>query len=253
MRRMHKGLQGAGCQRAWGVSGRRWLGLAVLLAVLGAATPGWGWLCLPDQGDTGWRHYAYVADTSGFTGTAGFVVSNAVDNAAFSELLLDNLSQGGGWANRGFESGNYTNYTLVDTSYGEVTATPVAAMSGRIYSPTQGENMSHQYALEIGVSTAQFQNGSLQAGTVGSILETPIALGPGDSFSFDWAFLGNDQSPWNDFALFYLKEQVQGTIVFIGGLAQIGVAPIPIPSSVLLVGTGLLGVLGLARRANRKD
>jgi hypothetical protein len=106
--------------------------------------------------------------------------------------------------------------------------------------------------LSNGVNTSQFFNATAQAGTVGSMLETAITLNPGAPFSFDWAFLGNDMSPWNDFALFYLKDQ-SGAIVFSEGLAQIGSAPaIPIPSSVLLLGSGLLGLLGLVRKGKRQ-
>ena len=62
---------------------------------------------------------------------------------------------------------------------------------------------------------------------MGSILETDITLGPGEIFSFDWAFLGNDQSPYNDFALLYLKDLESGAIVFTMGLAQVGSGPPP--------------------------
>ncbi len=72
-----------------------------------------------------------------------------------------------------------------------------------------------------GITTSQFSNASGQIGTVGSILETAITLASGEKFSFDWAFLAGDKSPWNDFALFYLKDQ-SGAIVFIQLLAQIG-------------------------------
>ena len=79
-----------------------------------------------------------------------------------------------------------------------------------------------------------------------------ITLGPGTTFSFDWAFLGSDFSPWNDFALFYLKDQ-SGNIVFSEGLAQIGSAPaVPLPSTLLLLGSGLCGLLGLGRRVKRR-
>ncbi len=65
-----------------------------------------------DYGDTGWQTYTYTAGSGGFTGTVGFVVSNALDKSAYSELLLDNLSQGGG-GTTGFETGNLSGFDLV--------------------------------------------------------------------------------------------------------------------------------------------
>ena len=78
---------------------------------------------VPNQGDTGWQTYTYTAGPEGFTGTAGFVVSNVKDNSAYSELLLDNLSQGGGGTNQGFELGNLTGYVLASDSSGTSFAT----------------------------------------------------------------------------------------------------------------------------------
>ncbi len=78
--------------------------ISVLLAPglsYGAPAP----IYVPDKGDTGWQTYTYTAGPEGFTGTAGFVVSNVKDNSAYPELLLDNLSQGGGGTNPGFETG----------------------------------------------------------------------------------------------------------------------------------------------------
>jgi hypothetical protein len=131
----------------------------------------------------------------------------------------------------------------------------VVAESGTLYYPTEGDNMSHQFALTPGIGTSAFRNANGQAGTIGSILETAISLAPGERFSFDWAFLGRDFSPWNDFSLFYLKDG-GGNLVFFDGLAQIGAgpvpAPVPIPSGLLLGGTGLIGLWGLGRRALKK-
>jgi hypothetical protein len=179
---------------------------------------------VPNRGDTGWRTYTYTAGPEGFTGTAGFVVSNVIDNSAYSELLLDNLSQGGGGTNPGFELGNLAGYVLVEdgsgTSFATV-STSETAVSGNLYAPTEGDFLVVIQGLADGVATSGFSNATGQKGTVGSILETDITLAPGENFSFNWAFLGNDQSPYNDFALFYLKDPQTGAIVFIELLAQI--------------------------------
>ena len=179
------------------------------------------------------------------------MVSNVIDASAYPELLLDNLSQGGGGTNLGFENG-LTGYTLVGTSFANVSTSEMLP-NYNTYSPTQGDYFAVIQGVYNGVTTSQFSNATGQAGTVGSILETAITLNPGAPFSFDWAFLGSDFSPWNDFALFYLKDPNSGAIVFSEGLAQIGSAPaVPIPSSVLLLGSGLLGLLGLARKGKRQ-
>jgi hypothetical protein len=223
---------------------------ALVLLGLGFTYGASAWIYVPDYGDTGWQTYTYTAP-GGFTGTAGFVVSNVIDTSAYPELLLDNLSQGGGGTNRGFELENLTGFTLVGTSFATV-STSDTAVNYNVYTPTQGDFLAVIQGLSNGVNTSQFFNATAQAGTVGSMLETAIALSPGGQFSFDWAFLGNDMSPWNDFALFYLKDQ-SGAMVFSAGLAQIGSAPeIPIPSSVLLLGSGLLGLLGLVRKGKRQ-
>lgn len=224
--------------------------IANVLWVLGFNYGVSAWIYVPDQGDTGWQIYTYTAGSSGFTGTAGFVVSNVIDSSAYPELLLDNLSQAGENVNRGFEWGNHLGYTLLGNSDADVLHQQQAFLV-RGYEPTQEVYFSWQRGLSNGVDTSLFHNATGQAGTVGSILETGVTLGAGEQFSFNWAFLGNDMSPWNDFALFYLKDQ--NGIVFSEGLGQIGSAPaVPIPSSVLLLGSGLLGLLGLARKGKRQ-
>jgi hypothetical protein len=197
---------------------------ANILLVLGFNIQASSWTYVSNQGDTGWQTYTYTAGPEGFTGVVGFVVSNVIDNSAYSELLLDNLSQGGGaeGINRGFEQGNLSGYDLVGQSFATVSSS-ATSISGTTYNPTQGDSLADLQGLSDGVTTSQFYNAPGQAGTVGSILETEITLDPGGTFSFDWAFLGNDQSPWDDFALFYLKDQ-SGAIVFSEGLAQIGSA-----------------------------
>jgi len=212
---------------------RKLLFLLVAFIIFAADMKAHAWVFVPDYGDTGWQTYVYQTGPAGFTGTAGFVVSNVIDDSAYSELLLDNLSHGGGLSNRDFELEDYSGYTLWGDGCAEVTGS-VMAYSGTIYNAAQGEYFSHQLGLGTGVSTAAFQNARRPAGTTGSILETSISLPPESRFTFNWAFLAGDQSPWNDFALFYLKD-ANGKVVFSEGLAQIGAAPVSVSPAVLLL------------------
>jgi hypothetical protein len=209
--------------------------IGALFMISGSDLRSLAWIYVPDQGDTGWQTFTYTAGSVGFSGTAGFMVSNVMDNSAYSELLLDNLRQADNGADLGFERGNVSGLVLLGGSFATVSQSALA-ISGNRYTPTQGEFLADLQAVYTGVDTSGFRNARGQAGTVGSILEVPITLEPGAKFSFDWAFLGSDYSPHNDFALFYVKNQ-SGVVVFSKGLAQIdpGPARTPIAAIILLL------------------
>ena len=107
--------------------------IGTVLLVLGFNYAASAWVYVPDQGDTGWQTYSYTVGSAGFAGSVGFVVSNVVDNYAYSELLLDNLSLGGGGTNSGFELGNLTGYNLVGTSFANVSDSETAIQLHYVY------------------------------------------------------------------------------------------------------------------------
>lgn len=218
------------------------VGLALLLSVVAAAVPAAAWVYVPDYDDSGWQTFYYSAGAKGFSGSAGFVASNARDGKVYSQLLLDWLSHGPE-GNTSFEMNDATGYALEENNW-EAVAGPVTAYSGMTYYPTEGNYLSRQWSF--GADTSAFVNAYGMAGTTGSILEMPLTLEPEELFSFDWAFLTEDEYPYADFSLFYLKD-AQGEIIFTEGLGQLGPIPAPEPSTFLLVGIGL-AMAGIARK-----
>lgn len=216
--------------------------LTLFLGWLAAAVPASAWLYVADYDDSGWQTYYYSAGADGFSGFAGFVASNAGDTNVYSRLLLDWLSHGPE-DNTGFESGDI-GYTLWESSNWSAVNGPVTALSDIPYYPTEGDSMSQQWSF--GADTSEFTNAYGMAGTIGSVLEMPLALEPDEAFFFDWAFLTEDEYPFADFSLFYLQDAT-GKIVFTEGLGQLGPVPTPEPSTFLLVGIGL-ALAGIARK-----
>jgi hypothetical protein len=225
---------------------RKKLGFMLVMGAVLAfmAAPASAWVYVPSYGDTGWQSYTYTAGPGGFTGTAGFIVSNQGDTVLDAWQLLDNLSQCAQPGNQSFELGNYNGYALGPASNGAVVMGPVVNPSnGNSYMPTNGEWMSYQQSFDDPTPPV-FLNAYGNVGTNCSYLETGISLSEGQTFTFDWAFIALDYWPFEDFSKFYLKD-VAGNVVFQDGLGQL--SPVPVPPAALLFGSGLLGLVGWRR------
>jgi hypothetical protein len=205
----------------------------VVLSVMATPAPAW----VITNFDTGWQTYSFNAGPTGFTGTAGFVVSCEGDLFLNSYLLLDSLSQCGQMGNESFETATYAGYSLVDlpvgqgSSYGFVLTGPIDG-----YYPSAGNYMSVQ--ISQSENTSGFLNAYGSPGIIGSILETAISLTAGQQFTFDWAFLARNSG---DFSLFYLKDSA-GNVIFQDGLGQAKDVPAPTPATALLFGSGVIGL-----------
>lgn len=223
---------------------KRWILFGVVVFILGLTIPAWSWIYVPPLGDTGWQTFIKTFNTD-FTGTAGFVVSNQGDELNDSILLIDNLSHG---VNKSFEDVGYTGYSLIYPIYYNGELTNFGVIDSYLwYNAPDNNHFSFQESR--GVSTINFKNAFEHPGYNGSILETEINnIAGGQTFSFNWAFITWD-TPTNstpvgyDFALFYLKDD-QGQIIDTQGLAQV----VPVPATLILLGSGLLGLVGIKLR-----
>lgn len=195
---------------------------------------------VPSYGETGWQTFSHTFSTN-FTGDVYIVVGNYDDADLDSVLLIDNINPGP-IGNESFELGDFTSYSTA--GWCEV-VTSAASYAGNNYSPTHGTYMAKLTAGDVDTSA--------YGGTDGAILSnaTPgeVQFDAGDTWSFDWAFLAMDYSPYQDFAKLRLVD-LSGQIYLDETLAQID--PVPIPGAVWLLGSGLVGLAALARRRLNK-
>lgn len=197
---------------------------------------------VPSYGETGWQTWTMTFD-SDFSGTAGIGVSNEGDYFLDSVLLIDRLVNFGPASNQGFELGDFTGYTVYGTA--EV-VTGATSYFGTPYSPTEGSKMAK--LTSNNEDTSEFPGPGTP--TNGAYLTFLIDVAEGTTISFDWNFLAFDYFPYEDFAFLFGQngQNGMGEIVHFEVLAQI----IPEPATMLLLGFGLVGLAGFARKKMKK-
>lgn len=208
---------------------------------------------VPSYGETGWQTFSETLD-EGFLGWVGIGVSDESDSSVNSLLLIDNINFGPA-SNPGFETGNFTGYTLNGT--GSVVST-YTSFWGNGYSPTEGSMMA-LLDTEPGTSTdfldpylfpPIFQS-DVNA-TDGTWIEFWVDLDAGDTVSFDWMFDTTDYWDLEDFAFLYARNEGETELDFVEILAKIGPTAVPEPATLLLLGAGLFGLSAYGRRKLKK-
>ena len=222
---------------------------AATAAALGAAPAFAATLYVPSFGSTGWQQYSYTF-SSAFAGSVTLGVSDQDDEFLSSQLLLDNLG-GSAFAspqlsaNRGFEQRNTAGYVVAPGS----SASAVSSFGS--YNPTEGGQMALLDSVDgdSGVSTSLYLNSQGNPGIDGALISFAIFANAGDTLTFDWVFSTDDYASLGDFAFISLVGAGPANGHY-EVLAEI--TPVPVPAAVWLMGSGLLGLAGVARRSQQK-
>ncbi|MDY7001762.1 MAG: PEP-CTERM sorting domain-containing protein [Thermodesulfobacteriota bacterium] len=213
------------------------LGIALILAVM-TAQPAAAFLEVPSYGATGWQTFSWTPD-GGFSGDIGWLVSDWGDDEVESYLLVDNVIIGG-TLYQGFESGLPGN----GVTQGVVNFVSSSAYESGAFTPTQGSLMAELDSVD-GDSGFYTDPPYGYDGTDGSVFWlTNVSVADGQTLIFDWNFATNDYTPLQDFSLF-LTDTGDNLVTYELGTIE---AAVPVPAAVWLLGSGLLGLLGLRRK-----